>query len=106
MPKYLFRGRYSAQGAAGLMKEGGTSRQKQIAEMISMMGGELESLYFAFGEYDVVGIVDLPDTVTTAGVSLAVNAGGAVSLTITQLITPEEMDAAGQKVVNYRPPGT
>ena len=106
MPKYLFKGSYSPQGAAGLMKEGGTSRRKQIAEMISTMGGELESLYFAFGEDDVVGIVDMPDTVTGAGVSLAVNAGGAVSLTITQLITPEEMDAASQKVVNYSPPGT
>jgi uncharacterized protein with GYD domain len=106
MAKYLFRGSYSPQGAAGLMKEGGTSRRKQIAEMISNMGGELESLYFAFGDDDVVGIVDVPDIVTGAGISLAVNAGGAVALTITQLITPEEMDAAGQMVVNYSPPGT
>jgi len=38
-------------------------------------------------------------------VSLAVNASGAVNLKTTVLITPEEMDAATKKAVNYRAPG-
>ena len=69
------------------------------------MGGTLESLYYAFGPDDVVGIVDLPNSVTGTAVSLAVNAAGAVRLRITPLITPEEVDQAAKMSIGYRPPG-
>ncbi len=105
MAKYLFRGSYNPDGVKGLMQEGGTSRQKMISELAAGMGGKLESFYFTFGRDDVVGVIDLPDAVSGVALSLAVNATGAVSLNVTQLITPEEMDAATEKVVNYRPPG-
>jgi hypothetical protein len=48
---------------------------------------------------------DLPDSVTTSAVSLAVNATGAVSFKTIVLITPEEADAAVKKSVSYRPSG-
>lgn len=105
MAKYWFRGSYNAEGAAGLMKEGGSSREKSLTELVSGMGGTVESFYYAFGTDDVVGVIDMPDLVTGAALSLAVNASGAVSVNVTQLITPAEMDAASQMVVNYRPPG-
>ena len=38
-------------------------------------------------------------------ISLAVNATGAVRLATTPLITPEEMDAASKKTVDYKAPG-
>jgi hypothetical protein len=38
-------------------------------------------------------------------VSGAVNATGAVKLTMVPLITPEEVDEATRKAVDYRPPG-
>ena len=65
----------------------------------------LESFYFAFGESDVLVIIDLPDNVSSAAISLAVGAGGAVRASTPVLITPEEMDQAVQKRVNYNPPG-
>ena len=105
MAKYMFTGSYSKEGVAGLLKEGGTTREKMVAELAAGMGGSLESFYFAFGGDDVIGIVDIPDTVSAAAISLAVNATGAVSLKMTQLITPAELDAAANTVVNYRPPG-
>ena len=105
MAKYLFKGRYTPEGSAGLLKEGGTSREKVISGLAQGLGGSLEALYYAFGEDDVIGIVDIPDTVTAAAILLAVNAGGAVNVKITPLITPAEMDAAGKVMVNYRPPG-
>jgi len=49
--------------------------------------------------------VDLPDNVTAAGLSLITNAGGAVTVSVTVLLTPEEMDAAAQLSPDYRPPG-
>ncbi len=61
--------------------------------------------YFAFGKSDVYLIVDMPDTVTAAAVSLAVNQSGAVSLKSQLLITPEEVDKAAKRTVAYRAPG-
>ena len=58
-----------------------------------------------FGDPDVFVIVDAPDNVTTAAISLAVGSSGAATLKTTVLLTPEEIDQAAQKTVSYRPPG-
>ena len=105
MAKYLITGSYTAQGAAGLLKDGGTRRRQAIEELIGGLGGKLESLYFAFGSDDVVIIVDMPDAAAMTAVSLTVGASGAINIKTTVLITPEEMDAAAKKTVSYRPPG-
>jgi uncharacterized protein with GYD domain len=105
MPKYLFRASYTTEGTKGLLKDGGSKRRAAVEELTKGLGGKLEAFYYAFGETDVFGIVDVPDNVTVAAVSLAVNASGAVNVSFTVLITPEEMDQAAKKTVNYRPPG-
>ena len=61
-----------------MVKEGGSQRRAQVGQMISNLGGKLEAFYYAFGEHDVYAIVDVPDVVTAAAVSLAVNASGTV----------------------------
>ena len=104
MAKYLFQASYTATGAKGLAAEGGSSRREQVANMMQSMGGQLDSFYFAFGSSDVFGIADIPDNVTAAAISLAINSSGAVSTKIVVLITPEEMDQASKKSVAYRPP--
>ncbi|HLY21774.1 MAG TPA: GYD domain-containing protein, partial [bacterium] len=50
--------------------------------------------------------VDAPDNVTVAAVSLAINASGGVSVKTVALLTPEEIDQAAKKTVNYRAPGS
>ena len=50
-------------------------------------------------------IVDAPDNAMAAAVSLAVSASGAVALKTTPLLTPEEIDQAAKKTVEYRAPG-
>ena len=50
------------------------------------------------------GIADIPDNVTAAAISLAINSSGAVSTKIVVLITPEEMDQSSKKSVAYRTP--
>lgn len=105
MSKYLLQASYTVAGAKGLLKEGGTSRRAAVEQVVQGLGGSLETFYYAFGSDDVVAIVDLPDHATIAAVSLAVGASGTVNVRTTVLITPEEIDAAAQKVVDYRPPG-
>jgi uncharacterized protein with GYD domain len=105
MPKYLFQASYTQEGLKGLLKDGGSKRRKVVEELTKGMGGTVEAFYFAFGESDVYIIVDVPDQVSAAAVSMVVNASGAVKAKTTVLITPEEVDQATKKTVNYRPPG-
>ncbi len=105
MPKYLFQVAYTAEGAKGLMQEGGTHRRATIAELVAHVGGTLETFYFEFGSDDVLVIADLPDEATAAAVSLSVGASGAASIRTTVLLEPEVLDEAAKKSVGYRPPG-
>ena len=105
MAKYLVQGSYSAEGAKGLRKDGGSKRRQAAEALIKEAGGRLEAFYFTFGETDFVGITELPDNVSVAALSLAVNASGVTNLRTTPLLTPEEMDAAAKKQVGYRGPG-
>lgn len=105
MAKYLVQASYTREGVQGLLKEGGTSRRRAIEQLLKGLGATLEAFYFAFGDNDVVTIVDGPDNVTTAAVMLAINASGAVTTKTTVLLTPEEIDAATKKSISFRPPG-
>ena len=106
MPKYLISASYSSDGVKGLLAEGGTKRRETIQKLVTGMGGSMESFYYAFGSDDAYVIVDLPDHATMTALSLGVEASGSISnVNTTVLITPEEVDEATQKTVNYTPPG-
>jgi len=106
MPKYLVQASYIADGVEGLRKEGGSARRDAIARACASVGGSLDAFYFAFGESDVVTILDLPDNATAAGVALLVGASGRVDIKTTVLLTPEEIDAAAKVGGEYRAPGS
>jgi uncharacterized protein with GYD domain len=105
MPKYLLKVSYTAEGAKGLAKEGGSKRRAAAGALVQSLGGKLESMYYAFGETDVIAIVDMPDNVAAAAASLALAGSGAVTGTITVLLTPEDIDQAVKKSGSYTPPG-
>ena len=85
--------------------EGGSARRAVIEKACADVGGKLETFYYAFGETNVVTIMDLPDNVTAAGVALLVAASGKVDIKTTVLLTPQEVDAAVKVTGDYRPPG-
>src|SRR5215470_18197340 len=106
MPRYLIRANYTAEGTKGLIKGGGGSaRRAAVQEMLRPIGGELEAFYYALGDDDVFAIASLPDNASAVAISLAVNAAGAATAKTTVLLTPEEIDQAARKSVNYRVPG-
>ncbi len=105
MAKYLVEASYTADGTKGLVKEGGSSRRLLVEQMARKMDGKLEAFYYAFGTPDVFAIVDLPDAVAATALSLAINQSGAVQLKTHVLITPEEIDKATKRSVDYRAPG-
>ena len=105
MPKYLLKASYSTEGVEGLKDKGGNSRRDAVAEMAKGLGGNLESFYFAFGDADAYVTVDLPDNEAAAAAALTVNSSGAVAVKTVVLLTPEEVDAAAERSVDYTPPG-
>jgi uncharacterized protein with GYD domain len=105
MPKYLVQVTLNPKGAEGLLKDGGTKRRAAVEAMLKSAGGKLEAFYFAFGESDVIAIVEFPDHVSIAAVSLTGSAAGAARGKTTVLLTPEEIDQAAKKQVKYIPAG-
>jgi uncharacterized protein with GYD domain len=105
MPKYLIEASYTLDGIRGVMKEGGSARRDAATKAIEGLGGSVESFHFGFGDRDAYVVADIPDNVSAAAVAIAVNAGGGVQAKTTVLLTPEEVDQATQKTVDYTPPG-
>jgi uncharacterized protein with GYD domain len=105
MPKFLIQANYKPEGLKGLIKEGGSKRRTTVEQMTAGFGGKVEAFYYAFGDTDAFLIIDAPDNVTAAAVSMAVNASGLVNTVTTPLLTPEEVDQATKKSVTYRAPG-
>jgi uncharacterized protein with GYD domain len=105
MPKYMFTGSYTAEGARGVIKEGGSGRRKATDKLIESLGGTVEAYYFAFGSDDFYLIADLPSNAAAAAGALAGAASGAIGTRTVVLLTPEEVDAATKLSPTYRPPG-
>lgn len=105
MPKYLIEASYTLEGVKGVQGAGGSSRRDAVAAVAESIGGRLESFHFAFGDSDAFVIVDLPDNESAAAVALTVNAAGGAVVKTVVLLTPEEVDAAARRSVDYRPPG-
>jgi len=105
MPFYLWQASYTAEGAKGLLKEGGTKRRAAAQKLCESVGGKMHAFYYAFGKSDIVSIVEFPDHASASSASLAVVSTGVVTVHSTVLLTPEDVDAAVKKSPTYRPPG-
>ena len=105
MPKYLVVASYTAEGAKGVLKDGGTKRRQAAEAALKSVGGKVDAFYFAFGENDVYAIIDAPDNISMAAASMTIGASGAVRTKTVVLLAPEEIDQATKKTTSYQPPG-
>ncbi len=105
MPKYLIEAAYTAEGLRGLKRDKASGRRQAVAKGVESLEGKLEAFYFSMGEHDVVAIVDVPDAVSVAALSLAASATGLVRVKTTALLAAEEIDRALEKKLTYRGPG-
>lgn len=105
MARYMLRVNYTADGAKGLIKDGGTARRSVAQKAAESVGGRVESFYFAFGDTDAFVVAELPDAASAAAIALTVSASGGATVQTTVLLTPEELDAAARKSPLYVPPG-
>ena len=105
MPKYLIQGRYTPEGLKGLAKDKASGRKAAVQAAMKNIKGKVESMYFALGADDVVVIVEAPDNIAAAALSLAVGSSGLVSVRTTPLLTVDEVDQALALPSRYRAPG-
>ena len=105
MAKFMFHGSYTASGAAGVLKDGGSGRLKAVEALAASVGGTVESCYWAMGAEDFYITVELPDNHAAAALSLTVAASGAVSISTAQLLSATDVDEISKRHVTYRPPG-
>jgi|SRR6266478_8609737 uncharacterized protein with GYD domain len=105
MPYYLLQVAYSIEGWNALVKEP-QDRIKAVRPVIEKLGGKIESAWFAFGDYDVVLIVQVPTNVDATAIAIAFAAGGACkTVKTTPLLTIDEAIEAMKKAAasGYRP---
>jgi uncharacterized protein with GYD domain len=105
MPKFLVEAAYTAEGLRGLQKDKASGRRDAVVKAVTGLEGKVEAFYFAMGKRDVVVIVELPDAVSAAALSLAVSASGFARIATTTLLGVEEIDRALSKKLNWRAPG-
>ena len=107
MAYYLIQAAFTPEAWAKLVKSP-QDRKAAVAPMVEKLGGRLESYWYSFGDYDSVVIVQVPDNVTAAALSLAASASGSIkAIKTTPLMTMEEGMEAMRKAAaaGYRPPG-
>jgi uncharacterized protein with GYD domain len=106
MPYYLGQVAYTKE-AIQHMDEHPQNRIEAVRPAYEELGVTIREAFLAFGDYDVVLLLEAPDNVHMAALILAVTAGGAVGhYKITPLMTWEEgveaMRMAGGS--SYTPP--
>lgn len=105
MPLYLTQVAYTQESWQALIKNP-QDRIDAIRPAIKKLGGKVISGYFAFGDYDVVAITEMPDAVSAAAIAIAFAAGGACkALKTTPLLSMAEGIDAMKKAAasTYKP---
>ena len=108
MPHYLLQASYSGE-SWGTQIKGPQNVIDRVRPAVEALGGSVDCAFYAFGEYDVVAIIQFPDNASAGAFSVAASAGGAVNaIKTTPLMSVEEgmemMRKAGG--AGYRPPGS
>lgn len=105
MALYLTQVAYTPECWQALIKNP-QDRMDAIRPAIKKLGGKVISGYFAFGDYDIVAITEMPDAVSAAAMAMAFAGGGACrAVKTTPLLTAAEGIDAMKKAAGsgYRP---
>ena len=106
MAHYLIQVAYTPEAWASLVASP-QNRIEAVAPVVERLGGRLVSGWLSFGEYDIVGVCDMPDSVSAAAFSMAASAGGSVkTFKTTPLLSMGEAVEAMRKAggAGYAPP--
>lgn len=108
MPHYLFQGAYTSESWKTQVQRQENVRDR-IRPLVDGLNGQISALYYSFGDYDVVAILEMPSEEAAAAFALAVAAGGSLkTFRTTPLLTVEQglgaMRKASEAGGAYRAP--
>jgi uncharacterized protein with GYD domain len=104
MALYIYQAAYTPESLAAQIKEP-QDRIEAVRPALEAMGGKIIAGGYPFGEYDVLVLMEAPDT-TAASVALAVGVGGATKAAkTTRLLSGQEWIESLRKAQGsqYRP---
>lgn len=88
MPTYLMLSRLTERGVKTL--HANPSRLSEVNRDVEEMGAKVLHQWAALGEYDFVNVVEAPDDLTIAKVSLALGVRGSVKVESLPLIAVDD----------------
>jgi len=106
MAFYMIQGSYGPAAMAAMVKNP-QDRAAAVRPVVKKAGGKLHDFWFAFGEYDFVVIVEMPDSTSAAAFSMAIGVTGALATYHTTLLmTPQEATKAMKQAagIGYKAP--
>ena len=109
MAKYAVFFTYTSDTWARMIKNPG-NRAAAGRQLTDSLGGSVESSYWMFGAYDGIDIIDVPDSIRAAALSVAVGSTGAFRhLETHELFTQDQLGQmlshARDAALVYQPPG-
>jgi uncharacterized protein with GYD domain len=94
---FVIEAAYTPQAWAAFAKNP-EDRRKAVSELAAKGGSTMRDLYFCFGEYDAMLIIEAPDAATAAAFAIAANmAGHLKAIKTTQLFSVDEAMAMMRK---------
>ena len=88
MAKYITLIKYTQKGIEKVKES--PNRLDSFKKLCESMGAAVEGFYLTMGRYDLLVILDAPDSETVAKIILATGSRGAVSTETLQAFTEEE----------------
>ena len=105
MASYLLQVGYTPEAWTAMIHDP-QDRSAAIKAPVEKLGGRVERFWLSFGDYDIIGIIEMPDSVSAAAFSMAVAAGGSCrSVRTTPLLSSSEGLEAMKKAAmcGYQP---
>lgn len=108
MSRYLFEVSYTSESWATQVRAHANVIDR-ITPLVQQLKGTIDSVYYAYGDRDLVALIDFPTAEDAAAFSLAASSGGAISsIRTTPLLTVDQgiaaMTKANAAMSAYQPP--
>ena len=96
MAYYLYQVTYTREAWAAQLQNPQNVADRTRAS-VEELGGSIVGVWYAFGESDLIGVVEMPDNVSMAALAMAFAAGGAVSAAKTTVLMSPRGWAGGDE---------
>ena len=96
MPTYVLLISLTEQGVKSAKAT--VERAQYSQQLAQRMGGNLSTLYWTLGSYDIVGVAEMPDDESVTALAVAIVSQGNVRTETLRAFSADEMERILQKV--------